>query len=429
MKKKITLLVIGVVILVVLSVTGVFKRPLTVYVDKTFNFSREAVVAFQKEHSDVKVKVVAFDSYEEMKTRMNSEIMSGKGPDVLLFNGVYDVDDAFKMSAAGGLLVLDEKMAELDEENYFTTILDAGIANGHQYFLPLGWNILQAYSSQGVIAEKGYGDDLYAAYLEEAAALANDDTMGVSSFQYGRADGSRMNYFLDVAGVKLIDWQSGQLNDNKEQVQQVAEFVKVVGENQDKNMEIAQRYSKDFMGAVSHFTYLTEDFAFMNNMRYYQSVYPRSVNDEMYFAAYKNLDGGITAQVVQYGAISAYTKHEDQAWELLRYILDYTSDLNYSKYESVETVYAPVNKEVYAAYVEELATEKAPGPGQKVDPLEEKWIQVLEEIPNEVNAAIIPNGAMAQLIQECMDPYLNGADSFDNCYETLMKRLQTYLEE
>jgi hypothetical protein len=265
--------------------------------------------------------------------------------------------------------------------------------------------------------------------LEEAAALADDDTMGVSSFQYGRVDGSRMNYFLDVAGVKLIDWQAGQLNDNKEQVQQVAKFVKVVGENQDKNMEIAQRYSKDFMGAVSHFTYLAEDFAFMNNMRYYQSVYPRSVNDEMYFAAYKNLDGGITAQVVQYGAISAYTKHENQAWELLRYILDYTSDLNYSKYERVETVYAPVNKEVYAAYVEELATEKAPGPGQKVDPLEEKWIQVLEEIPAEVNTAIIPNGAMAKLVQECMDPYLKGADSFDNCYETLMKRLQTYLEE
>lgn len=429
MKKKFTLLMVGIMTILMLSGCGLLKRPLTVYVDKTFNFSQEAVAAFQKEHSDVKVKVVAFDSYEEMKTRMNSEVMSGKGPDVLLFDGVYDVDDAFKMSAAGGLLVLDEKVAELDEDTYFTTILDAGIANGHQYFLPLGWNILQAYSSQSVIVEKGYGDDLYAAYLEEAAALANDDTMGVSSFQYGRADGSRMNYFLDVAGVKLIDWQAGQLNDNKEQVQQVAEFVKVVSENQDKNMEIAQRYSKDFMGAVSHFTYLAEDFAFMNNMRYYQSVYPRSVNDEMYFAAYKNLDGGITAQVVQYGAISAYTKHENQAWELLRYILDYTSDLNYSKYERVETVYAPVNKEVYAAYVEELATEKAPGPGQKVDPLEEKWIQVLEEIPAEVNTAIIPNGAMAKLVQECMDPYLKGADSFDNCYETLMKRLQTYLEE
>lgn len=204
MKKKLGLLMVGIiVVLVVLSVSGVLKRPLTVYVDSSVPLYREAVRDFKvKNAENFKVKIVSFDSYEEMKTRLNSEIMSGKGPDVLLFNGIYDVDDSFKTSASGSLLALDERMSELEEENYFTNILDAGIVNGHQYFLPLSWNILQAYSSQGVIAEKGYNDDMFAAYMEEAAALANDNTMGVSSLTYGRADGSRMNYFLDVAGSR-----------------------------------------------------------------------------------------------------------------------------------------------------------------------------------------------------------------------------------
>jgi len=430
MKKKITLLAVGIiVVLLVLGVTGVLKRPLTVYVDKTFPLYQEAVKDFRIEHSDVKLKVVTFDSYEEMKSRVNSEIMSGKGPDVMLFNGSYDVDDWFKMSASGSLLALDERMTELDEEAYFTTILEAGNANGHQYFLPFSWNILQAYSSQGVIAEKGYSENLYAAYVEDAAALANDDTMGVSSLTYGRADGSRMNYFLDVAGVELIDWNSGELNDNKEQVQQVAEFVKVVSDNQEKNMTIAQRYSRDFAGAVAHFTYLTEDFPFMNNLCFYQTAYPNSVNDEMYFAPYQNLDGGITAQVEQYGAISAYTKYEDQAWKLLRHILDYKSSVTFNKYEKDKLICAPVNKAVYAVYVEQLATSEFFGGGHNLSPLEEKWVQVLEEIPAKVNSAVIPNGAIGSLIQECMDPYLNGQDSFDSCYETLKTRLQTYLEE
>ena len=424
-------LVLGVIaVLLVLGMTGVLKRPLTVYVDKTFPLYREAVQDFKVKNSEnIKVKIVTFDSYEEMKTRMNSEIMSGKGPDVLLFNGIYDVDDSFKTSASGSLLVLDEKMAELDEENYFTTILDAGVVHGHQYFLPLSWNILQAYSSQGVIAEKGYGEDMFAAYAEDAAALANDDTMGVSSFQYGRADGSRMNYFLDVAGVEVIDWASGQLNDNKAQVQQVAEFVKVVSDNQEKNMGIAQRYANDFAGAVAHFTFLTEDFPFMNNVSFYQTAYPNSVNDEMYFVPYTNLEGGITAQVTQYGAISAYTKYEDQAWELLRHILDYESSVTFNKYDSDELILVPVNKAVYAAYVEQLATSEYFSGGQRIAPLEEKWAQVLEEIPTRVNSAVIPNGAVGSLIQECMDPYLEGTDSFDNCYETLTARLQTYLKE
>lgn len=194
-------------------------------------------------------------------------------------------------------------------------------------------------------------------------------------------------------------------------------------------MEIAQRYSKDFAGAVAHFTYLSEDFPFMNNLRFYQTAYPNAVNDEMYFVPYQNLENGITAQVVQYGAISAYTKNEDQAWKLLRYILDYTEDMDFNKYDKTKLIYAPVNKEVYAAYVEELATEESSGGGQRLSPLEEKWVQVLEEIPTRVNTAIIPNGAIANLVQECMDPYLNGTDSFDKCYEKLVKRLQTYLEE
>lgn len=429
MKKKYVLLMICIMTILMVSGCGLFKRPLTIYIDKTFFFSQEAVAAFQKEHTDVKLKVVTFDSHEEMKKQMNAELMSGKGPDVLLFNGVYGVDDPFKIAVAGSLLALDEQVSELDEEFYFTTILDAGIANGHQYFLPLSWNILQAYSSQGVIEEKGYGDDLYAAYVEDAATLANDDTMGISSNQYGRMDGSLLNYFLDVAGVELIDWESGELNNNKDKVQQVSEFVKVVSNTQEKNREIAQRYSSDFAGAVAHFTYLTEDFAFMNNLRYYQSVYPHSVNDEMYFAPYKNLDGGITAQVIEYGAINAYTKHENQAWELLRYILNYTGDLNYSKYDREETVFAPVNKAVYATYVEELATEESHGPGHNIAPLEAEWVQVLEVIPAEINTAIIPNGAMGKLIQDCIDPYLAGEETFDICYEKLMQHLQMYLAE
>ena len=113
-----------VVILLVLGVTGVFKRPLTVYVDKTFPLYREAVQDFKVKNSEnLKIKIVTFDSYEEMKVRVNSEIMSGKGPDVLLFNGIYDVDDSFKTSASGSLLALDERISELDEENYFTNIL------------------------------------------------------------------------------------------------------------------------------------------------------------------------------------------------------------------------------------------------------------------------------------------------------------------
>lgn len=426
-KKLVTTLLILSLSIVSLCGCGVFKTALTVYTLETDALYREAIKAFQKENGDVKLKVVSFETYDEMKDRANAELMRGKGPDVLLFNSRYDTSDIFKMSSSGNLLELDEYMTSLEEDTYFSAILEAGKTNGHQYFLPLSWNIVQAYSMQDSIEEKEYIDDLYSAFAMESDALKNDDTMAASATQIRRSD--LLNYFLETAGIELIDSESGALNDLKAEVKQITDFVKVIYDDSEKVREISTRYASDFAGAVAHFTYLTEDYSFMNNLRYYQSVYPRSVNEEMYFAPFKNVDGGITAQVVEYGAINANTNMEAQAWELLNYMLDYTGSMDFSKYAEENVFYASINKDVYESYLKELATYSSHGPGYKVSPLEVEWVQVLEEIPSMVNVALIPKVSMGALVQEYMNPYLVGEDSFDNCYDKLLTRLEMYLEE
>lgn len=425
-KKLTTIILILSLSVVSLCGCGVFKSALTVYIVETDALYRDAISAFQKE-SDVKLKVVSFESYDEMKDRMNTEVMRGKGPDVLLFNSRYDSSDIFKMSSSGNLLELDEYVTSLEEDTYFTAILEAGKTNGHQYFLPLSWNIVQAYSMQEKIVEKEYTDDLYSAFAMESDALKNDDTMAASATQIRRSD--LLNYFLETAGIELIDSKSGALNDLKTETKQITDFVKVIYDDSEKVQEISTRYASDFSGAVAHFTYLTEEYSFMNNLRYYQTVYPQSVNDEMYFAPFKNVFGGVTAQVVEYGAINANTNKEKQAWELLNYIMDYTGSMDFSKYDEKEVYYAPINKEVFASYLKELATYSSHGPGYTVSPLEEEWVQVLEEIPSMINATLIPKVSTGALVQEYMNPYLAGEDSFDNCYDKLLVRLEMYLEE
>lgn len=426
-KKLATTLLILSLSIVSLCGCGVFKTALTVYTLETDALYREAIKAFQKENGNVKLKVVSFETYDEMKNRVNAELMRGKGPDVLLFNSMYDTSDIYKMSSSGNLLELDEYMTSLEEDSYFSAILEAGKTNGHQYFLPLSWNIVQAYSMQENIIEKEYTDDLYSAFTMESDALKNDDTMAASTTQIKCSD--LLNYFLETAGIELIDSKSGALNDLKTETKQITDFVKVIYDDSEKVREIATRYASDFAGAVAHFTYLTEDYSFMNNLRYYQTVYPKSVNEEMYFAPFKNVEGGITARVVEYGAINANTNKEKRAWELLNYILDYTGNMDFSKYDEKEVYYAPINKEVYTSYLKELATYSSHGPGYKVSPLEVEWVQVLEEIPSRVNVALIPKVSMGAIVQEYMNPYLVGEDSFDNCYDKLIVRLEVYREE
>ena len=119
MKKKIAYLVVCIVSLLLLVGCGKGNSALSVYVVETDALYREAIKAFQKENGNVKLKVVSFETYDEMKDRANAELMRGKGPDVLLFNSMYDTSDIFKMSSSGNLLELDEYMTSLEEDSYF----------------------------------------------------------------------------------------------------------------------------------------------------------------------------------------------------------------------------------------------------------------------------------------------------------------------
>ena len=103
--------------------------------------------------------------------------------------------------------------------------------------------------------------------------------------------------------------------------------------------------------------------------------------------------------------------------------------MDYSKYDTHTIYYASVNTEVYEACVQELESNSGKGPGKKVSSLNEEWAGVLRDIPGRIGKTVIPNAALGELIQECMEPYLLGNASYDSCYEALMKKVKLYVNE
>lgn len=401
---------------------------LTVYVVRSEALYADAIGRFAEEHPEVKLNIVYLESYDEVKERLDTELMSGEGPDVLLFNSLYSAGDPYKLSTGKALLALDEQVEALEEGSYFDAVLSGGRVNGHQYFIPLSWNLPQAYSSQEKEAKISESGDLYAALTAEAQALEGDEYYGASSLQLGRAD--VLNLFLETSGSSLIDTESGELSVEKEDFHRIADFVKVFYDNMEKTRTISGRYQNDFAGAVSHFTWLLENYSFMNNLRYYQTVYPKMINEEMSFSLFGQLaDEGLTAQVIQYGAVNANTRNAEDAWKLLKYLMDAPVTVNFPKYEPQSVYYAPVSAAVYEESVKTLSSESGFGPGWPVDPLNEANAQLLQELPQEIKETVIPNAALGNLIQECMEPYFLEKDSFDNCYDKMIQRMELYLNE
>ena len=84
------------------------------------------------------IEIVEFDSEDTMLTKISTEIMAGKGPDIISLNQKLPFE---KLIDNGSFADIDE-LAELyksdiDFDDYNSTIMDCGIYNGKRYIIPI----------------------------------------------------------------------------------------------------------------------------------------------------------------------------------------------------------------------------------------------------------------------------------------------------
>lgn len=427
MRRMIFYITVMLFFLFLINGCGRKEGPLTVYVVETDALYREAVQAYVSAHPEREVNVVLFESYDRMNERMNAELLSGGGPDVLLFNSLYSQADPYKMSVGGSLKKLDAQVSALAEEEYFTDIINAGKMDGHQYFIPFSWNIYQAYSSEEKLAQKGYTEDLYLSLTKEYQALDGKEK-DCAVYDMGLLRTDILNFYMETLGTEIIDCEEGKINGEKDAAAKAAGLVKQYYDSEKKMRQIMQYWGGDFAGASEHVTYLLEDAPFMHTVRYYQSMYQVNVGETAVLHYFEKPEGGVSAQVIQYGAINANTANEEAAWELMKYILDAPVSTDFTRNEFHMYSYTPVNRGVYGDCVDELCTK--PGKARfAISPLNADNADLLREIPGKVKGAVIPNVIFGELIQECVNPYLMGEKTFETCYEVLTDKVRLYLQE
>lgn len=162
-------------------------------------------------------------------SRMQTEIMAGRGPDVIIDDGTLTRDynmDVRKMMMAGVFwdmgpsLEADERF---DRSDYFEVILDAGMLDGHRYVMPLGFYMPVLMSTRELLEEHGVDiencntleglieESLGALERNEGMRLYNDYRwpMYMTPMRYTRdlrADTMMPSYFPN-----LMDFEAGEV--------------------------------------------------------------------------------------------------------------------------------------------------------------------------------------------------------------------------
>lgn len=401
------------------------ETALTVYAVNPDALYADAIDSFQAVMLDIPLKVTVFSSYDAMFAAMNDV----NTPDVVLLDSMQGEIDGQTLAESGLFLPLDTFAAQLDPTIYPAALMDAGHIAGAQYFIPFSYNLIYAYTSQQRLTEMGRAaeDDLYGMILGEWEALAETPDKSPTSINiYSPAP---VNSFFDAAGISLFDKTTGEATVDKAEVEAFCVFMKTVYDIMAKNA-LAGRFDRDFAGASRCFSFFTEDLSFMNEVRYYQSLFSAKAGTPMAALPYHrwNAPQELCASVVCFGGVGANTKMPEQAFTFLKYILDYNVSDNWADDEAVSEYYAPVGLTVYQKAVEKLSSTTGFGP-VTVSPLSAENAELLTQTPRKITGAVIPNTALGLRLQTALEPYFLGQDSFDNCYNALLRELQSYLSE
>ena len=88
-----------------------------------------------------KIEIIKFDSEEEMKLKMSTEIMAGEGPDIFSLSQKLPFE---KLTDSKTIADVNELISEFSYDigidNCNSKIMDAGVIDGKRYFIPLSYS-------------------------------------------------------------------------------------------------------------------------------------------------------------------------------------------------------------------------------------------------------------------------------------------------
>ena len=97
------------------------------------------------------IEIVKFESQEEMKLKMSTEIMAGEGPDIISLNQNLPFEKLIENEAfldINSLINNDETKDKIELDEYNSFIMNVGVYDGKRYIVPLSYGMDVLVSTQ-----------------------------------------------------------------------------------------------------------------------------------------------------------------------------------------------------------------------------------------------------------------------------------------
>ena len=288
------------------------------------------------------IEIVEFDSEDTMLTKISTEIMAGKGPDIISLNQKLPFE---KLIDNGSFADIDE-LAELyksdiDFDDYNSTIMDCGIYNGKRYIIPITYcpNIL--ITTQEILDKYNLKNTNFS-FKELEIRLSDKDH---SYALFGNKD-ETYKFFLSYVN-EYVDFYNKTTEFSSDEFTESLDYIGKMIRNDNSRKEGT---TWDIIGNYLFRTsQLSFDGSMMSTLNSYFYIYNN--NSTPVIIPNYNKKANAVSAFVQCGiALNNNSNNKEKALAFIQYVLSYDIQKLWSESSSSPSIVVralPVNKAAF----------------------------------------------------------------------------------
>jgi multiple sugar transport system substrate-binding protein len=403
---------------------------------KTKEFMTKASKDFNARYPDYFLDIEYFDSLEKYRKKLNTELLAGRGPDVVLFDA-NTFNSLYKMVKSGvfcDINPLIEDDRSFNAGNYNKIVMDCGVFDGKRYIIPLDYRLNAFITSEELLRENGISMDSRDYDMNTLASALRGFLK--------RDENNRAEFFFTMpysfheyvlsSGLYSIDYEKPEADFD------TPEFRKLLNEYRNVFVKVSADYEARSKYGFRYWEIMKGNTAIASSDIYtVQSVWLANsfingifkTEGRVYSLPPYGKNAGYTAEPYEMVAINNISKNKAIAFDIVKFML--TKDL-----QMRDNGFIPVNEEAYEEMIKKYAGEEGKNQSLNINgthldsvALSENTAGDLRNIKAGMSKCIITDDYINKVMNDAAQKFIDGEYSEDQVINEINNKIMLYLNE
>lgn len=395
--------------------------------------------AYSAEYPDVKIESVGFQDRAEYNQKLNTELLAGGGPDVILLTR-DTFDSVYKLIESGAFYDMN-KIIEKDKtfqiEDYNEAAMDSGVFDKKRYIIPIDFDVKSFITTGKMLRNSDIRFDENNWSLKELTSGLENYRNKVGSGKHFFTSPISFSEYVLSSGLNVVDYKNKKTNfDTPEFVDILTMYKNILYDSSASYEE--NIYGNQFWNAMKEGSALADGTYFSlstESLWENNSIISHVFNEEakIYPVPGYNVNSRYIATPFYYMlTINKNSTYKEAAFNYIKAAI--SKDL---QKDSRICIGIPVNKLAYEEEIQEYSGDKGKNQLIRVKelanvlsiPLSSNLKDAINNIVSGISECVIPDMTVTKFLDEAAMEYVEGKSTLEQTIRSIEQKVNLYLNE